>query len=118
MDVEEFAKELAAAQDDLAAEFPMNKYEVLLYHHEADESPIDHYLTYGSWNIEGNFLITWMEDGRRIARRIPELTCFILTVEVKPEEAIVEDGDAAKPEETQTVELTEGIDADYADSAE
>lgn len=58
--------------------------------------------TYGSWQVEGRFLITWNSDGMRQADRLPANCTQIRTELVKKEE----------------LPTVRGVDPSYAESAE
>lgn len=65
------------------------------------------YTTYGTWSIEGDFLITWTKDGLRMADRIGPNVMTITTTDSE-----------AKFPALRSAAPPEGLAADYAASAE
>jgi hypothetical protein len=47
------------------------EYEVIPF--DAERNDLKTHRTWGSWSIEGQFLITWTKDGLKVATRIPNV---------------------------------------------
>jgi hypothetical protein len=60
---------------------PPPKFRVDMYGALNDLDPIETHWTFGSWQIEGNYLITWDEAGLRTASFIPLIVTRITTTE-------------------------------------
>jgi len=68
---------------DLPDQFVLPEYRVECYEDSGTELRYT-YSTYGSWTVEGDFLIVWDALGIRQAHRIPKDVAYMKTIEVAP----------------------------------